>query len=87
MTVVQWIDGNVLTAGSLRLIPQFYSNKTNQTTAWISGTSITWNNVGSEFISGGIFAEKKPRSHARKNEARKNSGPKKMSRTYFLLTY
>lgn len=56
MTTVQWEDGQVLTAGSLRLIPQFYTYETPDLVANIaSGTSFT--DIGSVFVSGGQFTE------------------------------
>lgn len=54
MTVVQWADGNVLTAGSLRLIPQLYS-VSSANVLISSGTA--FQSLGSVFVSGGLFAE------------------------------
>lgn len=56
MTTVQWSDGDILTAGSLRLLPQFYEHKTfaNSPLIWpVSGLYL----VGSVFVSGGQFSE------------------------------
>jgi len=55
MTVIQWNDGDILTAGSLRLIPQHYQTINPETTFGQSGTNYV--NVGSIFVSGNTFGE------------------------------
>lgn len=60
MTVIPWVDGNILTAGSLRVVPQFYDTNFIAGTSYAttSGTNFSSNSVGSIFVSGGLFAEK-----------------------------
>lgn len=46
MTYVNWQNGNILTAGSLRLIPQFYNGGTDAI-----------NSANGLIVSGGVFSE------------------------------
>lgn len=56
MTVVPWANGQVLTAGSLYIIPQYYGTVTSAGATVASGNTFT--SVGSMFVSGALFAEK-----------------------------
>lgn len=60
MTVIPWADGNILTAGSLRVIPQYYgtTGKINGTGSVVIASGNAYTSAGSMFISGGLFSEK-----------------------------
>lgn len=57
MTTYNASDGTILTAGSLELIPQFYSLKPTAYASTI-GSSSAYTALGSEFISGNTFTER-----------------------------
>lgn len=55
MTTIPWQDGDVLTAGSLRLVPQLYGVFPQDVDTF--ATSANMQAIGSVFISGGQFTE------------------------------
>jgi hypothetical protein len=51
--VAQFIEGQILTAGSLMQFPQLYAYENIATASYSSGTA--YQNIGSVYVSGGFF--------------------------------